>query len=66
MRQTRLSLLLFSLALMALIFAENTFGAATRSMQPEPYILILLGVVLIVVAIALRYWIRRKNHHPRH
>gem|GEM_PF-3186570 len=31
-------------------------------MQPEPYILILLGGVLIVVAIGLRYLIKRKHH----
>lgn len=62
MQPPRRSLLFLLLALTALIYAETTFGAATRTMQPEPYILILLGGVLIVVAIGLRYLIKRKSH----
>lgn len=59
------SLLSVLLVLTALIYAEITFGAATPTMQPEPYILILLGGVLIVVAIGLRYFSKRKNHNSR-
>lgn len=65
MQPARRSILLILLVLTALVFAETTFGAATRTMQPEPYILILLGGVLIVAAIGLRYWIKRKHHDSR-